>query len=58
MMSKNKGFTLLEALLVLMIFMLISSSAVMITTSQINEKIEKNFFRQFNTDILQIQSLR
>ncbi len=56
-MSKNDGFTLLEALIVLMIFMLISSSAVMITTSQIDEKIEKNFFRQFNTDILQMQAM-
>ena len=56
-MSKNDGFTLLEALIVLMIFMLISSSAVMITTSQIDERIEKNTFRQFNTDILLMQAM-
>ncbi len=51
------GFTLLETLLVLSIFMLISFSTIYITNSQIEKREEKNFIRQLHLDLQQMQSL-
>ncbi|MFF2754337.1 competence type IV pilus minor pilin ComGD [Psychrobacillus sp. NPDC058041] len=53
----EKGFTLIEMLLVLAIVMTITSSVIFIATSKFVEIEEKRFIRQFQLDVQSIQSV-
>jgi prepilin-type N-terminal cleavage/methylation domain-containing protein len=53
----EKGFTLIEMLLVLAIVMTITSSVIFIATSKYVEIEEKRFFRQFQLDVQSIQAV-
>lgn len=53
----ERGFTLVETILVLSIVMVITASVVYVTTSRIEAAEEKRFFRQFHLDMQKIQSI-
>lgn len=53
----EKGFTLIEMLLVLAIVMTITSSVIFIATSKFVEKEERRFIRQFHLDVQSLQSI-
>lgn len=53
----EKGFTLIETILVLSIVMVITSSIIYVTSSKIEEVEEKRFFRQFHLDMQRMQSI-
>lgn len=53
----EKGFTLIETILVLSIVMVITSSIIYVTTSKAAEVEERRFFRQFHLDMQRLQSL-
>ncbi|MFJ7971429.1 competence type IV pilus minor pilin ComGD [Psychrobacillus sp. NPDC096389] len=53
----EKGFTLIETILVLSIVMVITSSIVYVTTSKLEETEERRFFRQFHLDMQRLQSI-
>lgn len=53
----EKGFTLLETILVLSIVMVITSSIIYVATSKVLEAEERRFFRQFHLDMQRMQSI-
>ncbi len=53
----NKGFTLIEVLLVLSIVFVISSSILFVSTSYIQKNSLQLFMNQFKLDVYHIQSL-
>ncbi|SER80985.1 competence type IV pilus minor pilin ComGD [Psychrobacillus sp. OK032] len=53
----EKGFTLVETILMLSIVTVLTSSIVYVTTSKIEAAEEKRFFRQFHLDMQKIQSI-
>lgn len=55
-LRKENGFTLIEMLLVLMIVVVISTSAVHFTVKSIEQHRTEQFFRQFQTDMHFLQS--
>ena len=59
MMGKwnEKGFTMIEMLLVLSIMMVATSSIIFVATSKLEEVEEKRFFRQFHLDMQRLQAI-
>lgn len=57
LLRNEKGFTLIETVLILSIVMVITSSIVFVSTSKLVEAEEKRFFRQFHLDIQKLQSI-
>lgn len=55
--SNEKGFTLIEMLLVLSVVMVITSSLFIFTTSYSEKVEERRFFRQFHLDIQRLQAI-
>lgn len=53
----EKGFTLIETLLVLSIVMVMTTSIIYVTSSKMEEVEEKRFFRQFHLDMQRLQSI-
>jgi len=54
--SKEGGFTLIETLLVLMVVVIIATSAIRFTVKNIEKRQTENFFRQFQMDLHYLQS--
>lgn len=52
----EKGFTLIEMLLVLSILMVMTSSVIFASTNRLAEIEGKRFFRQFHLDIQRLQT--
>ncbi|WP_391116051.1 competence type IV pilus minor pilin ComGD [Psychrobacillus sp. L3] len=53
----ERGFTLIEMLLVLSIVMVMTSSIIFVATSKLEEMEEKRFFKQFQLDVQRLQSI-
>ncbi|MEK3981227.1 competence type IV pilus minor pilin ComGD [Psychrobacillus sp. FSL K6-2836] len=53
----EKGFTMIEMLLVLSIVMVVSSSVLFITSTKMKDMEEDRFFRQLHLDILRLQAI-
>lgn len=53
----EKGFTLIETVLVLSIVIVITSSIIYVTSSKIDQVEERRFFRQFHLDVQRLQSI-
>ena len=52
----EKGFTMIEMLLVLSIVMVVSSSVLFISSTKIKEMEEERFYRQLHLDIQRLQA--
>ncbi len=52
----EKGFTMIEMLLVLSIVMVVSSSVLFISSTRIKEMEEERFYRQLQLDIQRLQA--
>lgn len=57
MFENEKGFTMIELLLVLSIVVVVSTSVLFISSSNTKEMEEKRFFRQFQMDIQRLQAV-
>ncbi|MFJ8066720.1 competence type IV pilus minor pilin ComGD [Psychrobacillus sp. NPDC096426] len=55
--KNERGFTLVETMLVLSIVMVITTSVVYVTTTKVEAAEEKRFFRQFHLDVQRLQSI-
>ncbi|WP_370627158.1 competence type IV pilus minor pilin ComGD [Psychrobacillus sp. INOP01] len=53
----EKGYTLIEMLLVLTIVMVVSSSVLFITSTKMKDMEEERFYRQLHLDILRLQAI-
>lgn len=56
-LENEKGFTLIEMLLVLSIVMVMTTSILFIGTAKLEELEEKRFFKQFHLDIQRLQAI-
>jgi competence protein ComGD len=55
--SNEKGFTLIEMLVVLSIVMIITSSVIFVSIARLEETEEKRFFKQFHLDVQRMQMI-
>ena len=55
--SNEKGFTLIEMLVVLSIVMVITSSVIFVSIARLEEMEEKRFFKQFHLDVQRMQMI-
>lgn len=55
--SDEKGFTIIEMLLVLSIVMVVSSSVILLSASKLEEMEEERFYKQLHLDIQRIQAI-
>ena len=55
--SNEKGFTLIEMLVVLSIVMVITSSVIFVSIARLEEMEEKRFFKQFHLDVQRMQTI-
>jgi len=53
----EKGFTMLEMLLVLMIVMVVSSSVLFLISPKMKKVEEERFYKQLHLDILRLQAI-
>ena len=53
----EKGFTIIELLLVLSIVMVVSSSVILLSSSRLEEMEEERFYKQLHMDIQRIQAI-
>ncbi|WP_269915886.1 competence type IV pilus minor pilin ComGD [Psychrobacillus psychrodurans] len=53
----QKGFTMIEMLLVLSIVIVVSSSVLLLTSTKMKEMEEERFYRQLHLDIQRLQAI-
>lgn len=53
----EKGFTMIEMLLVLSIVMVVSSCVVFLTSTKMKDMEEERFYRQLHLDIMRLQAI-